>query len=480
MINETTVPVRANAEPPFECQKGDLYSIPITDFYSAISVTQTAEQIKTHRHNRSPQVMTMRLQELVPLCRFNAFRIDSVTDNETTGSVPLLASTMNQNGTHQSSVFYLMSDYIAGVAVYAGLPGTYIVGIHDRSSSQPVQMWLKSNKVTHLRPGTGLIRGQARIPTTEVGVMKEKLIRKGRCDIKTHVDIFQEEELIAIAEPVIGVYLDNPKLQNRKMDFFQRENSKLSARLIAALHPDEISQEIAGAQGQALAVRFSDVTPQLLGCVEARREHLKHFLDSSGFLYSQVVELGIGLDTQPFQYASKTQKWFGLDLRHLCSYRQAQFSQTGGDASYLTLVPADLMSSGWGEKLIQKGFDPSKPTLFIIEGFIHYCHEEQAQVVFEELGGISGHSESRVWVDHVTPNFYRSPLPEISAFLSNISRLGEPFVLGFTRAEALTSKWRTEHQRSSTEVLGALRADHPVYDHHYMSILAPITSSTPG
>lgn len=450
-----------------------VFSVPIDQFYKPLSEVPSPEDIQINRLNRDPEHLTSRLHELVPLARIIGFKLDSVTDEETVGSVPLLASSMNQNGTHQASVFYVMSDYIAGTAVYAGLPGTYNIGVHDRSPGQPIQLWLKSNSVCHLRPGTDLIQGRSALTDDRKADMRKKLIQKGRCEIQMHVDIYQRDELIAMAEPLIGVYLDNPRLPNFKIDYFQRESSKLSARLTAGLRHDETSQKFAGQQGRALAARFSEVAPQLPICIAARGTHLEQHLRQGANQYRQVVILGMGLDTRSLHFASVGQKWFGVDLRHMCKEYEAVMTTVEARPSVLTVVAADLRGRAWGELLTRTGFDGSKPTLFIVEGLSMYLHQAELFSLLEETRRLCASKDSRVWIDHVTPNFYSLNSPEVRSFLQAISRLGEPFVTGFTQVEAFDPRWKTVEQRSSAQVLGQESVTHPAYENHLVSLLAP-------
>lgn len=102
----------------------EIFSVPVEEFYKPLNDSPTAEDIALTQHNRHPELLTVRLHQLVPLLRTLDFRLTTVTDHETVGAVHLLASTMNQNGTHQAGVFYIMLDYIAGTAIYAVLPGT--------------------------------------------------------------------------------------------------------------------------------------------------------------------------------------------------------------------------------------------------------------------------------------------------------------------------------------------------------------------
>ncbi|ALA57466.1 class I SAM-dependent methyltransferase [Nitrospira moscoviensis] len=450
-----------------------MLSVPFEEFYKPLSDIPSPEDLALTRHNRSPELLTARLRELVPLLRMLEFSLVSVSDRETVGVVPLLASTMNQNGTHQSSVFYIMSDYIAGTAVYAALAGTYAIGLHDRGPGQPVQLWLKANAVKHLKPGTGLIRGRAELVEKQVSELRSRLLEKGRCEVQMHVDIFQGDELIAIAEPLIGVYEYNPRFIETKLDIFQRENIKLSAKLIAALRDDETSRRLAGEQGRVLAQRFGEISPQLRTCVETRSMHLEQHLASRRMQYRQVVVIGIGLDTRACRHASQTQRWFGVDVRQMCSYRTEQFASLGGDTSCLTLVPCDVRSPQWGSALQAAGFDRHLPTLFIVEGLSMYLTGPDLANLFQTVRMLVQHSDSRIWIDHVTPDFYRLDSQEVKDFLNNIGRLGEPFITGFTRAEAFTRDWETVAQHTSADILAEDIPMHPVYANHMLSLVAP-------
>lgn len=453
----------------------ELFSLPLEEFYSPLSSIPTEATEELMQVNREPKQLTTRLHEMVPLLKFVGFQVESLTERETVAVVPLLASTMNQNGTQQASVFYLMADYVAGVTVWSALAGTYTTGVHDRCSAQPVQFWLKSNAVTHLGPGTGLIRGRAVFQEDLVAATRDRLASKGRCDVPLQVEIFQGNTLIATAEPIIGVYLDTPRLPDHKADFFQRENSKLSAKMIAGIRKDVGSQTVAGEQGRALALRFAEVTPQLPHMIEARGLHLKRHLMEQGDAYAQVVVLGIGLDTNPLTSIKPGQQWFGVDLRQTLQIRQEQFQLVGGDAPTLKLVAADLRLNKWSQALLDAGFDPHGSTLFVMEGFTPYLHAPELERLLSVIHSLCQHTQSRLWFDHVTPDLFQLEHPEVQGFFSAISRLGEPFVTGFKDVQAISAHWQTTEQCTAADMLNGNVDPHPVYAEHVMSLVEPVT-----
>jgi methyltransferase (TIGR00027 family) len=451
----------------------EFYSDSYSSIYKAFSVNPTQEDIRVNRFNRSAEHLTARLKELVPLVDTIGFKLESVTDHETVGGVPLLDSTMNQNGTHQACVFYIMSDYLAGTMVYAALAGTYAIGLHDRSTQQPVQLWLNSNSVKHIRPGTGYIRGKATLTDDEIKRTREKLANKGRCEVQMHVDIFQDDELVATAEPLIGVYINNPRIPNTKIDFFQRENHSLSAKLIAGLRTDKSSQEVAGEQGRALARRFSLATPQLPKLIEARGRHLDDHIKNMGHNYKQIMILGLGLDTRPDRFSGSGHKWFGLDLRHMIKNRRETFTNLGLNHEPLTHVATDLRFPGWSSAILKEGFNADLPTLFILEGISMYLTIDELKALLNELSNLNQSPDSCIWVDHVTPELYSLPLAEVKSFLKMISRLGEPFISGFRKVEDFSSGWKTIHQCSSDEILNLPMEMDVIYENHFSSLLKP-------
>src|SRR5205814_10257096 len=108
--------------------------------------------------NCCPEMVPRGVRELVTLLEVVDCVVAEIRPESTILSLPLLASAMNQNGTHQAAVFYLVSDYTLGVGMFGVLPGCYVTGVHDRCAALPVQYWLKQGSVHHLAPGTGRMR----------------------------------------------------------------------------------------------------------------------------------------------------------------------------------------------------------------------------------------------------------------------------------------------------------------------------------
>src|SRR5579872_1907812 len=239
-----------------------------------------AEDLANHSHLCDPELVTQRLGELVPLLKFIGFRVEQMTPGKTVLTVPLLETAMNQNGTHQAAVFYLIADYTLGVGMFATLPGCYTVGVHDRCHALPVQFWLKGARVEHHAPGTGLIRSEVTITPAQAATMRAQLIAKGRCELKGTVNIYQGDQLIAVTEHEMGLYADLPRVTGKRASLTQMERAKTSALMIAGLRGDPISTAFAEDQGVAIARRMCRASPQLPTMVSARTLHLEKYLES--------------------------------------------------------------------------------------------------------------------------------------------------------------------------------------------------------
>ena len=316
-----------------------------------------------HERNRSPALLTRRLRELVPLLDFIDCVVEEVGPQRTVLSVPLLTSAMNQNGTHQAAVFYLLADYTLGVGMFGALPGIYVTGVHDRCEALPVQYWLKRGSVQHFAPGTGTLRSEVAISAEQAATTRKELRERGRTELTARVCFYLDELLVAESEHCMGLYADYPRVAGMRANIFQVQNTKTSALMIAGLRGDSVSKKIAGDQGRAIAQRMALVAPQLPTLVEARSRHVERFVRAQKGEVTQVLLLAIGLDPKPVLLADQAQRWFGVDLRDMLKEREKRFKQLGATPPALTLVPADLRLDDWDQQLVAAGLDPHQPTL---------------------------------------------------------------------------------------------------------------------
>jgi O-methyltransferase involved in polyketide biosynthesis len=430
------------------------------------------EDLALHKRNSSPELITRRLRELVPLLEVVGCVVEEISPERTVLGLPLLAAAMNQNGTHQAAVFYLIADYTLGIAMIGVLPGCYVTGVHDRCKALPVQLWLKRGSVQHLAPGTGKMRAEVRIPPEDARKLRMQLVEKGRGEYTGTVRICEGGKVIAEATHTMGVYADVPREAGVRVNVFQIENTKTSALMISGLREDPILRLVAGDQGRAIASRMAVASPQLPSLVRARTVDLERHLERDARSFAQVLVLGVGFDPKPARFSSSSQRWFGLDLRQMHRERELRFSAAGAQARNFVPVAGDLLGDSWDAALRDAGFREDLPTFIIAEGISMYFPREVLATVFAKLRALNSSAKSRLWLDHVTSALLDLDLFEVRSFLSSMARLGEPFITGFDDPATIApDSWVLSETTSAASAVGVSDAIHNDYR---FSVLKPV------
>lgn len=444
-------------------------------YVKQLALIPDREDLELHRLNCSPELITRRLRQLVPLLEFVDCEVSEVGPERTVLTLPLLESAMNQNGTHQASIFYLVADYTLGVGMFAVLPGVYVTGVHDCCHALPVQYWLKRGFVKHIAPGTGNLSAEVSISAEEALDIRRQLIVNGRCELSGIVHIYQNGILVAEVQHTMGLYANLPRREGEKANIFQVQNLKTSALMIAGLREDPLSRLLAKGQGYAIAQRMSKAIPQLPSLVKARSTHIERFLQANGHKFGQVIVLGVNLDPKPFAYANNRQKWFGVDLRDMLRERTEQFNRVNMTEDFLTPVIADIRYSTWDRALQQAGLSSEIPTLVIVEGLLMYISRSELTRLLQKLHNLNSLTDTRLWFDHLTSGMFARDDVEIHSFISSMSRLIEPFASGFDDPAALLpDAWQSIESVSAEQMLGIPGS---VYHEYRFTVLRPVPAA---
>ncbi len=442
-----------------------------TTGYKPLALVPDEDDLALHTGNCSPEQATRRLRELVPLLETVDCTVEEIGAERTVLTLPLLASAMNQNGTHQAAVFYLVADYTLGIGMFGVLPGCYVTGIHDRCDALPVQYWLKRGEVKHLAPGTGKLRAETRISSEDAEKLRRQLFDKGRGEYTGTVFISQDGRVVAEVTHTMGIYADVPRMAGVRANLFQVQNMKSSALMISGLREDPISQLVAGDQGRAIANRMSVATPQLPSLVLARTLDLERHLERDGGSFAQVLVLGVGFDPKPVRFSSEQQRWFGLDLRDMQKERESRFATMRVQAANFVAVVGDILSDTWDATILEAGFRPDAPTFIIAEGISMYFPREVLAEMFNKLRKLIGSPDSKFWLDHVSSELFELELFEVKSFLASMARLGEPFVTGFDDPTMIAPN--TWVLAETTTAASAVGVSEPVHAGYCFSVLKP-------
>ena len=425
----------------------------VCEFFRELAPQVSPLDTPRHERNCAPELLTQRLRQLVPLFDFVGARVDSVNEHETRLVAPFRTNALNQNGTHQASVFYILADYASGIAAMSVLPGVYVIGIHDPCPGLPVQMWLKSGTVSHLVMGTGELEAMVHIEPGEAHRMRRQLRDKGRCEITTKVAFFQQDVLVATAEHVVGIYAQPPLAAEQPTKPLHEQNRASSALMIAGLRPDEVSRQLAGSQGAAIATRMCEILPELPRLIRARSQSVERCYHENNSEIKQVLVLGAGFDSKPMRYATADQPWFGLDRRWITKDRQSRCEQLGIVNPHFQPVVGDLMHADWSARVLDGGFKPQQRSLIIIEGLSMYLTRKQLQTLLQQARNLQC-CGSLLWIDHITEESDQLSDAGVQSFFAEMSRLGEPMVNRFGDITPLLgSGWSVHDSMSAAETL---------------------------
>ena len=171
---------------------------------------------------------------------------------------------------------------------------------------------------------------------------------------------------------------------------------------------------------------------------------------------AQIAVIGAGYDSRAWRLRRDGAQFFELD--HAATQRDKARRAPGRGPTY---VEADLTTDDAAEALLGKGFDPSRPALFVVEGVTMYLDEE---VVRHQLGGLGKFSVrgSRLAVDFYPPREAGTSRNRRQNRLQRLARTGggETFRLAIGRSGAVElvtgAGWDVTEQTSLREAARAL------------------------
>lgn len=200
-----------------------------------------------------------------------------------------------------------------------------------------------------------------------------------------------------------------------------------------ALFIDPLARVLAAPRGFELIDRY--VGGGLLPFISIRTK----FLDDSVLRLrpedgiEQVVLIAAGMDTRPFRL-----DWpdgvvvYEVDHGPLIAEKQRRLDRAGAQPRVERRpVSADL-TGPWLPALVQAGFDPKRPTLWIAEALTFFLTEEQVADLLTTLRGASAPG-SGLALDILGRALLRSPFSR--SFLDTLSADGTPWIFGTDEPE---------------------------------------------
>jgi methyltransferase (TIGR00027 family) len=103
---------------------------------------------------------------------------------------------------------------------------------------------------------------------------------------------------------------------------------------------------------------------------------------------AQFVILGAGFDTRAYRLPRDGRvRSFEVDTPKTQAVKRAMLDKAAIDTTGVTFVAADFEKEDWLARLVEAGFDPKEPALFVWEGVIMYLDREAVEATLRKIAG---------------------------------------------------------------------------------------------
>lgn len=144
---------------------------------------------------------------------------------------------------------------------------------------------------------------------------------------------------------------------------------------------------------------------------------------------AQFVILGAGFDTRAFRLPRGAQvQSFEIDAPKTQAIKREMLSKASIDTTGITFVSADFEKDDWFTRLVDAGFDQSKPALFLWEGVVMYLDREAVEDTLRKIGSCA--SGSVVAFDYFTTEVLSSQALYWRFARASTRAAGEPLKFG--------------------------------------------------
>ena len=152
----------------------------------------------------------------------------------------------------------------------------------------------------------------------------------------------------------------------------------------------------------------------------------------------QVVLLAAGMDTRAFRLSWPAQtRLFELDQPHVLEYKEGILQSTGAQPQCERhTLKADL-TKPWKEILLNAGFEPQQPAVWLLEGLLHYLTTESVAQLLDEVTNLS---QTGSWLGFDTINSDMLTSQWTRQWVESLAELGTPWISTIDDPEALLAQ----------------------------------------
>lgn len=147
---------------------------------------------------------------------------------------------------------------------------------------------------------------------------------------------------------------------------------------------------------------------------------------------TQFVILGAGFDTRALRLQAMPKyapvRSFEIDTPPTLAFKREKLARAAIDSTGVTFVPADFEKDNWLTLLINAGFNPSQPALFIWEGVVPYLDQEAVKDTLCKIASTA--KGSIVAFDYFTSEVIESQALAMRSVRASLRAGGEPLKFG--------------------------------------------------
>lgn len=153
----------------------------------------------------------------------------------------------------------------------------------------------------------------------------------------------------------------------------------------------------------------------------------------------QVVLLAAGMDTRAFRLEwPKDLTLFEVDRHEIFDRKEPVLSTAAAAARCNRRVVVADLSAQWKASLLDAGFDPSRPTAFLVEGLLIYLNEASVDQLLADLSRLASAGS---WLGTDVADRTLLETPFMAPVLGELVRRGCPWIFGTSEPEALLKRF---------------------------------------
>jgi methyltransferase (TIGR00027 family) len=156
----------------------------------------------------------------------------------------------------------------------------------------------------------------------------------------------------------------------------------LESRREDALFHDPLAEKLAGPEAidrSLTTVKRSEDRPY----PQVRTRFLDDFLQANAPGVGQIVLLGAGLDTRAFRMDLRSDTHlYEIDQQVIFDYKNPILADEQ-PRCFRHVIVGDIRQPDWSRLLLDQGFQPEQPSIWIAEGVLYYLDEPEVRAVME-------------------------------------------------------------------------------------------------